>query len=649
MKNVCLLWSNAFRCAAMFVCAGVLCVVTAIEAGEPSTIEDAERRSLEILQTGLQSPDLGVALNAAEGLTNAGKQQEVIAALAPQLKQTTESRRRCELARELVRAGERSSLAILVQALQDDVAFETQTAACEALFRIEEIGEGPILRKRFDQLQNINAQTILAAAALAQWGNPLATAKLREVIKQAEWKDLQIAAWAVARLGDAESIGLLKTRQQSASTASDRLALNAALALLGDETARHTLPSYLQDSDPLVRSEAIQFIGEAGIVAARPELIRLLADPDEGTTIRAAQAILNLSHRSDSPKSDPATNFARNVFPATPKFPRYSEGSVIALNDDVLLYAVTEFQKSSDHADAQIVARRSTDGGLTWGDKEVLQPNTGSLNVMSVTLRYLAPPTELHRPIGMFYLNKNSYSDIRVMLRISNDGCRTFGDPIRVSPHMGYHILNNDRVTRLSTGRLIVPLASTADVQRVNHFVCQCCLSDDGGKTWRLGKESVDYPKRGAMEPEVVEIDGNRVMMIFRNQLGHIAHAMSEDGGETWSEPQSLGVPGPEAPATIRRIPSTGDLLLIWNDNVEKGRHHGGSRNPLSLAISSDEGKTWRLRRNVEAEKGHEYAYTSVLFWKGRLLMTYYVGGAGKISSRFRSIPIRDLYTEPAS
>ncbi|UUO04754.1 exo-alpha-sialidase [Blastopirellula sp. J2-11] len=648
MKNLRFLWSNTFR-SAPFVCAAMLFATSALLADEPSAVENPEQRSLEILQRGLQSSSFANLLNAAEGLTAAGKQKEVIAALSPKLKQTKGSDRKCELARELVRAGERSYLAILVQALQDDVALETQAVACDALFQIDEIGEGRILRKRYDQLQNVNAQTILAAAALAQWGNPQAAAKLREVVKQAEWPDARLAAGALARLGETDDVALLKMRQQDARTVRDRLAFDAALALLGDETARSALPNFLQDSDPLVRSDAIKFIGEAGIATARPELIRLLADPDEGTAILTAQAILKLAHRNDAAASDQTANFARNVFPATPEFPRYSEGSVIGLNDDVLLYAVTEFRKSSDHADAQIVARRSNDGGLTWGEKQVLQPNTGSLNVMSVTLRHLAPPTERHRPIGMFYLNKNSYSDIRVMLRISDDDCRTFGDPIRVSPHLGYHILNNDRVTRLSTGRLIVPLASTEDVQRVNHFVCQCCLSDDGGETWRLGQESVDYPKRGAMEPEVVEIDGNRVMMIFRNQLGHIAQSISLDGGETWSEPQSLGVPGPEAPATIRRIPSTGDLLLIWNDNLEKGHHHGGARNPLTLAISSDEGKTWRLRRNVEAEKGYGYAYTSVLFWKGRLLMTYYVGGGGKVSSRFRSIPIRDLYLEPES
>ena len=91
--------------------------------------------------------------------------------------------------------------------------------------------------------------------------------------------------------------------------------------------------------------------------------------------------------------------------------------------------------------------------------------------------------------------------------------------------------MNNDRVTQLSSGRLLVPVASTADVRKVNHFVSRCWFSDDGGKTWQQGKGSVDQPKRGAMEPEVIELRDGRVLMIVRTQLGYIAASYSKDGG----------------------------------------------------------------------------------------------------------------------
>ena len=175
----------------------------------------------------------------------------------------------------------------------------------------------------------------------------------------------------------------------------------------------------------------------------------------------------------------------------------------------------------------------------------------------------------------MFFLPKNNFDDLRAYVRFSQDDAATFGEPIRVTTEGGYHVMNNDRVTQLSNGVLLAPVASTPDVRKVNHFVSFCWLSDDGGATWRKGKGQVDQPRRGAMEPEVIELEGGRVMMIVRTQLDHIATSYSDDGGDTWSKPSRLStLPAPEAPATLRRIPATGDLLLIWNNTYTAESEH---------------------------------------------------------------------------
>ncbi|MCA9448524.1 MAG: exo-alpha-sialidase, partial [Candidatus Omnitrophica bacterium] len=113
-----------------------------------------------------------------------------------------------------------------------------------------------------------------------------------------------------------------------------------------------------------------------------------------------------------------------------------------------------------------------------------------------------------------------------------------------------------------------------------------------------------------------------------------------------WSEGKSFGVVAPESPATLRRIPSTGNLLLIWNDNYTEGAGHSGKRNPLTAAISRDEGKTWTHKRNMENDPNETYSYTSLDFANGRALLSYYVADeeSGWISSRFRSVPIGWFY-----
>jgi sialidase-1 len=276
----------------------------------------------------------------------------------------------------------------------------------------------------------------------------------------------------------------------------------------------------------------------------------------------------------------------------------------------------------------------------------VVQENVGIQNVMSATLRRLTGPGRFEGPIGLFYLVKNSPSDLHVFLRTSDDEGATFGDPVRVTDRPGYHVLNTDRVTVLSTGRLVVPVASTDDVlRRGSRFVSTCYLSDDQGKTWRRSKNEVDCPMRGAMEPEAIERGDGRLLLQLRTQTGQIMVSESADGGETWSDARPWGVRAPEAPATLRRIPSTGHWLLIWNDcfrdNATKAQ-----RTPLTAAVSTDEGETWTYRRDLETSDRHAYAYTSVAFHKGRALLTYYVrdAAAGRISSRFRSVPIAWFY-----
>ena len=416
-----------------------------------------------------------------------------------------------------------------------------------------------------------------------------------------------------------------------------------ALALLGDAVGREALARNLADDDPAVRSYAAAFAGDARLISSADALQKLLDDATLDVRVRAAQSLLTLSRPA---LPDRQEDISVDVYPATKEHPRNSEGAVIELADGSLLYAVSRFIGGRDDAsNAEIVARRSLDGGRTWGPVRVLQANVGQENVMSATLRRLplskgAPPA-----IGLFYLVKNGPDDLKVCLRISRDEAETFGQAIPVTSRPGYHVMNNDRVTILASGRILAPIASSGDWRKVNHFTSSCCLSDDGGLSWRHGAGSVDLAKRGAMEPEVLELNDGRVLMIVRTQLGYIAASYSEDGGGAWTAPASWGVKAPEAPATLRRVPATGDLLLVWNHTYESAAGHGGPRTPLNAAVSPDEGRNWTHFRTLETRDDQTYSYTSLTFVADRAVLSYYVTGPdGRLSSRFRSLPVRWFY-----
>lgn len=341
---------------------------------------------------------------------------------------------------------------------------------------------------------------------------------------------------------------------------------------------------------------------------------------------------------------EPITSF---IAESTTEHPRNSEGDIVVLRDGTLFAAWSQFYGGAeDHAAARIVAVKSTDGGSTWSQPVTIQENQGKANVMSVSLLRSASGDVL-----FFYLIKNSLSDLKAYVRRSTDDTQTWSEPVLITPEPGYHVMNNARIIQLKTGRLLAPVSTCGTVfGKDDPFRTVVYRSDDDGKTWQRGTTFLTAPKRGAMEPGLIEMKDGRVMQIIRTQTGYIWNSLSSDGGDTWSEAKQWNIEAPEAPTTITRIPSTGDWLMILNPTVEwknpektvLGTNHGGARTPLAAMISHDEGQTWSKPRNIESDPTLTFAYTSITPHQNRVLLSYYVFPLkGKqLSLKFQSIPL---------
>jgi hypothetical protein len=124
-------------------------------------------------------------------------------------------------------------------------------------------------------------------------------------------------------------------------------------------------------------------------------------------------------------------------------------------------------------------------------------------------------------------------------------------------------------------------------------------------------------------------------MMFMRTQLGSQYLSWSNDGADTWSEPKPSDILSPLSPASIKRIPKTRDLLLVWNDHAHvdpswrASETSGGKRTPLTVAISRDEGKSWVNPQNVLDAPDGWYCYTAVYFDGPRVLLGFNDGGQG--------------------
>jgi sialidase-1 len=304
--------------------------------------------------------------------------------------------------------------------------------------------------------------------------------------------------------------------------------------------------------------------------------------------------------------------------------PRNSEGDFIQLKDGRILFIYTKFTSGSgDHAKAYLASRVSTDKGKTWSKTdELVVANEGTMNVMSVSLLRLNDGR-----IALFYIRKNSVADCIPYLRYSTDEAKTWSDPTRCIDANGYHVLNNSRVVQLKSGRIIIPVAlhGSTKTSITSNATIICYYSDDSGETWQKSQSIQNEKNITLQEPGIIELEGGKVMLFCRTESGVQYFSFSKNECESWTPIEPGNIKSPLSPASIKRIPKTGDLLLVWNNNFKEGKD-GGKRTPFNLAISKDEGLTWIKTKTIESDPNGWYCYTAIEFVDDYVLLGHCAG-----------------------
>ena len=333
--------------------------------------------------------------------------------------------------------------------------------------------------------------------------------------------------------------------------------------------------------------------------------------------------------------------YSLTVCPWTPENPRHDHQQIFSLSDDRLLLVWCEYyvnkpsrifrspystDGSGDAAPCRISARVSKDRGRTWSGKITMQENFGVDNVKHPNLLRL-PSGEI---LFSFTVRDIAKRDLKIFLKRSTDECETWTKPVQISPSGGVYFTNADHNLLHSSGRVILPCHWGEFYGRGDHYNAFCLYSDDEGKTWNTSRKKVDLPKRGAEEPGVVELKDGSLLAMMRTTLGKIYRSVSKDRGETWSDGEATELPSPSAANCIKRIPKTGDLVFLWNNATPEvlaipgGTSYHYPRNPLTAAISKDEGKTWTNFKDVVRREGYISGYPSISFAGDEALVTYY-------------------------
>jgi len=214
-------------------------------------------------------------------------------------------------------------------------------------------------------------------------------------------------------------------------------------------------------------------------------------------------------------------------------------------------------------------------------------------------------------------------------VRRSVDEGKTWSHPFCATPYPDGRYTQPDKIIRLSSGRIVLPVEWRGPA---GHMTSLCYYSDDNGYAWYPSKKVADAGFESD-EPSIVELKDGRLLMIFRTTRGYLGKAYSKDRGETWTDEQLTKLPSPCAPEFITRIPSTGDLLLLWcnNPSLARGQKQsmipvadvkqwplGEVRSPMSSAVSRDEGETWEHVRDIATNPTKDvyadYGYPCVTF-----------------------------------
>jgi predicted neuraminidase len=156
-----------------------------------------------------------------------------------------------------------------------------------------------------------------------------------------------------------------------------------------------------------------------------------------------------------------------------------------------------------------------------------------------------------------------------------------------------------------------------SSVESYKDWVCWIERSTDDCKTWkRFGPITVEDNKFGIIQPTLFETTDKRIVALCRSDgLGYIVQTESKDGGETWSTAIPTELPNPDSGIDLVQT-KKGRLFLVYN-------HTKTARSPLNIALSDDEGKTWKKAATLEDQPG-EFSYPAVIEGQDGLLHITY-------------------------
>mmetsp|Transcript_19068 Transcript_19068/g.44558 ORF Transcript_19068/g.44558 Transcript_19068/m.44558 type:complete len:535 (-) Transcript_19068:59-1663(-) len=309
----------------------------------------------------------------------------------------------------------------------------------------------------------------------------------------------------------------------------------------------------------------------------------------------------------DYPTSVPFTGWeAGYACVKVPSLVSTRKGTLIAFGEG-------RWKSCSDFAETDIIAKRSTDNGLTWSSLQVVRSGSEASSGTQPTVVGNSAPVQL--PSGRLLLPHTR--DNRDMWLMHSDDDGLTWSPPRLLPNVTqpdwqWIGTGPPASLRLSTGRILVPsYHSRFRGNLINNLVHgHIVISDDDGETWYLGATDFGAGDKYSNECQAVELKNGSVLLNARSLSVLVRQnriqCISTDGGLST---------GPTRYVSELQEPLEGcEGSLIRGPGAEVGEASSPSpplfftapaarifRTSLTMYRSLDEGATWQHFSELDA------------------------------------------------